>query len=730
MDKKKLKSALQLGPKAWQGAAVSVLVCTMLLYIAVFIGGGVHSFFNGLLNLGFAVLLGVLSLSLGSLIVAILGWIQKIPQPFRWILIGSLFLLVTLMMATVMLVSNAIIVVVYFLVAATLLGAGATAWCSAKKEGRAWKTPAALAIIGGLGLSVFLIWIVWPGPSYHNPEPLNRREVQPATNLAHPADAGPYNVLELTYGSGTDKRRGEYGKDTEIITHSVDVSKMVDKPMAPVMWLRNSYWGFGLDEVPLNARVWYPEGEGPFPLVLVVHGNHIMDDFSDPGYDYLGELLASRGYIVASVDQNFLNAGGFIEAILGGLKNENDARAYLLLQHLSLWYSWNEKEENLFKGMVDTEKIALIGHSRGGEAAAIAAAFNHLPFHPDHGDLQFDFGFNIKAVISIAPSDGQFQPRRLGTELNDINYLVLHGSADSDVWSFQGATQYDRVYFTEGSNLIKAAVYIHGANHGQFNTHWGRIDQTIARFFLDRGNIMPVEAQEMTAQVFISSFLEDSLHGHSEYRSVLTEPLLGQNWLPDIHYHIQYWEGTATVIADFGEDMDLTTLTIEGGSSYGENFLSWSEEPVELGSGRLRNTVSLKLSWPAEEGREAKYVMIMPKGFQETFNAKALTFAAANVSENREPVDFSIRLVDHNGETAVLPLSHIGELPPPPQYRMFKKPLVVEFLSEPVFTTYTFMLSDFEKVNRAFNSAAVEKISFVFDNYPGTIFLDSVGLLP
>ena len=730
MNKNKLKSALQLGPKAWQGAAISVLVCTTVLYIAIFVGGGVHSLFNGLINFGFAVLLGVLSLLLGSLIVNILGWIQKIPQPFRWILVGSLFLLMVLMMATVVLVGNAIMLVVYFLVAASLLGAGVGALSAAKKEGCPWKVPAFLGIIGGLGLLVFLIWIAWPGPSYDIPESLSRSEVQPSPNLEHPAEAGPYNVLELTYGSGTDKRRSEYGQDAEIITYSVDVSKMVGKPMAPVMWLRNTYWGFGLDEVPLNARVWYPEGEGPFPLVLVVHGNHMMDDFSDPGYDYLGDLLASRGYIVASVDQNFLNAGGFIEAILGSLKSENDARAYLLLQHLSLWHSWNDKEGNIFKGMIDTEKIALIGHSRGGEAAAIAAAFNDLPFHPDHGDLQFDFGFNIQAVISIAPSDGQFQPRRQAAGLNDINYLVLHGSADGDVWSFQGAVQYDRVSFTENSSHIKAAVYINGANHGQFNTHWGRIDQTIARFFLDRGNIMPKEAQELAAQVFISSFLEDSLRERGEYRSMLTEPHLGQIWLPDIHYHVQYWEGTAIAIADFEEDMNLTTLSIDGGRAYGENFLSWSEEAVELGSGRLRDTVSLKLGWPVESGREAIYTITLPEGLNVNFNAKALTFAAANVSEYREPVDFTISLIDWDGEVAALPLSHVGELPPPPQYRMFKKPLSVEFLSEPVFTTYTFLLSDFKKGNRAFNPETVTGISFIFNSSTGTIYLDDIGFLP
>jgi fermentation-respiration switch protein FrsA (DUF1100 family) len=164
------------------------------------------------------------------------------------------------------------------------------------------------------------------------------------------------------------------------------------------------------------------------PLILVVHGNHSMDDFSDPGYDYLGELLASRDYIVASVDQNFLNGAGIHEAVLGGLEQDNDARGYLLLQHLTLWHRWHETKDHPFEGKVDTGKIALIGHSRGGEAAALAAAFNHLPAHPDNAMIPFDFGFDIGAVIALAPSDGQYQPRQRSTPLEDISHFLSNDS--------------------------------------------------------------------------------------------------------------------------------------------------------------------------------------------------------------------------------------------------------------------------------------------------------------
>ncbi len=732
MDKTKklasLKKHLTHGPNAWQGAALSLLICSAILFLGMFIGGGIHSFFNGVPNFIFALLLGALSYLLGSLLVKVLDLVQKFQQPYRWVLLGSLVLLLNLMIASVQLIGNAIALVIYFVVVTSLLGAGIKTWTAAKKENRPRKIPVVYGIAGGSGLCLLLIWFIWPGQPYTTPDPVNRQVSELATELEHPADKGPYEVLELTYGSGTDNRRSEFGQDVDIKTSSVNVSPMIDKPITPVLWLRDAYWGFGLDAVPLNARVWYPAGSGQYPLVLVVHGNHMMDDFSDPGYDYLGELLASRGYIVVSIDQNFLNAGGFIEAILGGLKNENDARAYLLLRHLSQWHAWNETGGHLFAGMVDTDNIGLIGHSRGGEAAAIAAAFNHLPFHPGNSDISFDFGYNLQSVIAIAPSDGQFQPRRQKTELSDINYLILQGSSDSDVRSFQGAMQYDRLSFKENSDHFKTSVYIHGANHGQFNTRWGRIDQTFSRLFLDRNNIMPEDLQKLTAEVFISSFLEDTLRGRSDYRQLFTDPLVRQSWLPDTSCHIQHLDAATKIIADFHEDMDLTTLTVNQGKAFGENFLSWREEPLELGYGQLRDRTSLYLSWNDEEDEEAIYTMMLPENLAAEVSATTLTFSAANVSENRDPVDFIVTLKDLAGEEAALPLSHVAALPPPPQYRMFKMPLGVEFLSEPIFSTYTFMLSDFLEANSAFNPQTVAKIRFRFAGPSGSIFLDDIGL--
>ncbi|MGZ9194745.1 MAG: hypothetical protein ACXW65_21005, partial [Gemmatirosa sp.] len=116
-----------------------------------------------------------------------------------------------------------------------------------------------------------------------------------------PGARGPYAVRTLTYGSGTDRRRAGFRDSVTMRTRSVDASPFVSMEPA-VAKSRRKYWGFDAKAFPINGRVWYPEGPGPFPLVLVVHGNHDPKDFSDPGYAYLGEHLASRGFILASVD--------------------------------------------------------------------------------------------------------------------------------------------------------------------------------------------------------------------------------------------------------------------------------------------------------------------------------------------------------------------------------------------------------------------------------------------
>ena len=396
-----------------------------------------------------------------------------------------------------------------------------------------------------------------------------------------PSSRGRYGVRTLTYGHGDDKNRAEYRDAVAFRTETVDASRLIS--LGDQADSRNGYWGFTPTEFPLNGRVWHPDGDGPFPLVLVVHGNHNPQDFSDPGYDYLGELLASRGYILASIDMNFVN---------GGIRGENDSRGWLLLKHLEAWKGFNADDSNPFAGRVDMSNVALIGHSRGGEAVGHAAAFNRLSHYPDDASLTFDFNFDIKAIIAIAPVDGQYLPTDRFVPVENVDYMVFHGSHDGDVTSFHGIRLYQRVKFTDDRPHLKTAIYVYRANHGQWNTTWGEYDSGGSRGgrVLDTRGLLEPEDQQEFAKIYISAFLENSLRGDGRYLPLFRDHRVAGGWLPETMYVTQFQDGTFRPLAAFEEDIDVTTGSAHGVGLMGDSLSNWRERQLTLRSRNRANT--------------------------------------------------------------------------------------------------------------------------------------------
>lgn len=752
----KARVALTPSENAWAGATLGVYLLGTTVVTLLFISYFLQDFTLQKLPAYFVVISVTMLIGGGGLLVAFL--LMALPVAYRTALaLFAPFILIFVFPGGPpdSIAAGAVLILVVSVIAAGI--------AVIRRDGlkpASQKVTLAVFALGIVGFGVGL-YAIFSDKEPANPL-LDEFALEDRTlELPNPGLPGNYAVLTLAYGSGKDQQRDLFSEDADLISQSVDGSKLIENWDGFSGWLRTSYWGFDVTELPLQARIWYPDGEGPFPLVLVVHGNHAMEDYSDPGYAYLGELFASRGIILASVDENFINSSisSLVEFFEDrpGLKEENDARGWLLLQHLAQWREWNGNPGHRFYGQVDMDRVALIGHSRGGEAVGVAAAFNSLDRYPDDATVDFDFNFNLRGVIAIAPVYGQYQPRDRYTPIRDVNYFTIHGSMDGDVQSFEGMAQYSRVSFTGDDFRFRSGLYIVGANHGQFNTTWENKDTGLfSAWALNLGGIMDGEAQRDVARVYFSAFLEVVLNGRDEYLPIFRDARYAAAWLPKTFFINQYSSSTEKPIADFEEDIDPTTMTVEGGRITVQHSSKWFEVGNELKYDEL-DTHSAVFAWDEKFSDETAQVdFALPAGQPISGRGKVIVASIAasatdtmpddweddgeksnndetdvdDEDEKDEPLDWTIALTDTAGISASLPLSHDSMLYP----QVKAIPRRAGFLdsaepTEVLFRRFEFPVDDFIATNSRIDPASITQISFAFDrSKKGAIIIDDLSI--
>lgn len=628
--RKRIREVCVLSSGHWRWASRGIFLIIGLILIGMlpeFIGvihpvvylGAVAMFLGIPLLIGLGIRLGL----------KILG---TIPERYGWLFFGAVFFVFFMFGFP----TDALIVIALFLIlSGAFIGGGLYNLTGGRRAllRRVNRILTVVFLVIGVGLFSFGTWyLLYPGrvPEEIGPVAMEAEVLPPQLEVSDPSLPGPCTVDSLFYGWGRDRRRPEFGEKVSIITPTVDGSSFLDDWDKLAGRLRTLYWKVEPDSLPLNGRVWYPEGEGPFPLVLMVHGNHMDRDFSDPGYGYLGRHFASRGIIAVSVDENFLN--GAWSDFDHPLQAENDCRGWLLLKHLEEWRNWNRCDSSRFYQCVDMNRVVLIGHSRGGEAVSIASCFNRLPFYPDNAEERFEFGFGIRGVAAIAPVDGQYYPAGVPTPVRDVNYFTIQGSMDGDMRSFHGVRQMRRIEFTDSVYHFVSGLYLHGANHGQFNRRWGLFDIGYPNYLLlNRKAIIPADLQEKVALTYLTAFVRESVEPGSGYVDLFRDYRYGREWLPDLVCLNQFHESTATVVCGFEEDIDLTTGTLGVDSLGADRLALWKEGRIPMKWGDQHNN-GLFLGWNNEnDSLPGEYRIHLDPALSETLSGcRFLTFLAAD----------------------------------------------------------------------------------------------------
>lgn len=149
------------------------------------------------------------------------------------------------------------------------------------------------------------------------------------------------------------------------------------------------------------------------PLVVVSHGYPGSRTFMS----WIGENLASRGYIVASIDHTD-SVFGAVRGFTSTLLNRSGDQLFAIDAVSAL----SKKTDSFLNGIVDTANVAIIGYSMGGYGALATAG---APYSKQGGSARMIPGryfdawtdgderfaahdrSNIKALVAIAPWGNQ-----------------------------------------------------------------------------------------------------------------------------------------------------------------------------------------------------------------------------------------------------------------------------------------------------------------------------------
>jgi hypothetical protein len=266
--------------------------------------------------------------------------------------------------------------------------------------------------------------------------------------------------------------------------------------------------------------------------------------------------LALNGFVAATID--------------GGTELSNVERAQRLRTYVGF-----VRDHWTHEAHVEND-IALIGHSRGGEAVFTAA----------RKFVEWDLDHQVNAVIAIAPTDNDENGGTEGLESlvgsSSESLLVIYGSRDEDVrghcesGTFAGCggvptapartgfSLYDRAG-SEGSTepfplyddvVTKAMLFVDGASHNRWR-------EGVSCNFSP--GVLSCEAHQDLAKGYVNAFLRWRLGGEAAYREFFTG-----RWTPDAvaahgpRIRVQYVEGYGRRVVDDFEQPGWATSSLGG----------------------------------------------------------------------------------------------------------------------------------------------------------------------
>ncbi|MEP7148458.1 MAG: hypothetical protein ABI857_06200 [Acidobacteriota bacterium] len=220
-----------------------------------------------------------------------------------------------------------------------------------------------------------------------------------------------------------------------------------------------------------------------YPLFVVVHGN----GHTYTNYAFLLEHMARNGFISVSIHLTSNRKG------LG--------RANAFFDHINTI--------NTVFGSSVQNNVAVLGHSRGGEAVFKIARLNE----------SLALGIGVNALIALGPTDQYGRETITGTTAKPV--FVLYGAKDDDVSGWppyagynvrqSGFTLYDRFDGKE-----KSMAFVYNATHNGFVTHNEAFGAPPVP------PLMTVPDQQKILLAYCNAFCRMHVQGEPQWRGMFT----------------------------------------------------------------------------------------------------------------------------------------------------------------------------------------------------------------
>jgi pimeloyl-ACP methyl ester carboxylesterase len=170
--------------------------------------------------------------------------------------------------------------------------------------------------------------------------------------------------------SGQWKQRGR-SIDLDFVRNSDDIEiKRSQEPLAEINYVSEDvrFPSSGEDGYLLAGTITKPEGDGPFPAIVLVSGsgpqNRDSEIFNHKPFLILADYFTRKGYLVLRYDDRGVgeSKGYFAKVTTKDLSEDTDGAIEYLMK----------------RPEVNTEKLGIMGHSEGGMIAPMVASTNEF----------------------------------------------------------------------------------------------------------------------------------------------------------------------------------------------------------------------------------------------------------------------------------------------------------------------------------------------------------------